>query len=216
MALELRGDAPDAQAVVGSRQGDVLLKGTILKSDHFPGAQHDTSSSSSCVGAYCAIFDPEMCASAGCQNKRLVPILEGCPNFRQVDGLPVFGVAIPTVQGLRTVLDLLRTTLPNVETLHWSNMREEPLIYINGRPFVVRETGNPFQNLVYTGLRDAPGVTLKRKSSFLTPFAGVHLFASVVFGPLARRNKARMIQTCVERGSERHAAGQTFAPHCAA
>jgi hypothetical protein len=41
----------------------------------------------------------------GCQNMKLCPLLEGAPNFRQVEGLPVYGVAIPTVRGVRTVLD---------------------------------------------------------------------------------------------------------------
>jgi hypothetical protein len=89
---------------------------------------------------------------AGCQNDKILPVLEGCPNFRQVEGIPVFGVAIPTVQGLRVVLDKMRTSFPMETTLHWSHLREEPLVYINGRPFVVREMSNPFQNLEYTGL----------------------------------------------------------------
>ena len=62
--------------VLSSRRGSVLGKGTILKSDHFPGAQ----------------------------NKKLKPIIDGAPNFRQVEGLPVYGVAIPTVDGILNVL----------------------------------------------------------------------------------------------------------------
>lgn len=31
-------------------------------------------------------------------------------------------------------------------------MREEPVLYINGRPFVVREADKPFANLEYTGI----------------------------------------------------------------
>jgi hypothetical protein len=42
--------------VVASRSGDVLIKNTLLKADHFP----------------------------GCQNLKLTPLLEGAPNFRQV------------------------------------------------------------------------------------------------------------------------------------
>jgi hypothetical protein len=42
-----------------------------------------------------------------CQNTKLRPLLDGAPNFRQVEGLPVYGVAIPTVRGLRNVLDEL-------------------------------------------------------------------------------------------------------------
>jgi len=34
----------------------------------------------------------------------------------------------------------------------WHNMREEPVLYINGRPYVVREADKPFQNLEYTGI----------------------------------------------------------------
>ncbi|KAL3144047.1 hypothetical protein ABBQ32_003847 [Trebouxia sp. C0010 RCD-2024] len=65
--------------IVARRTGNVLIKHTILKSDHFP----------------------------GCQNKKLLPLIEGAPNFRQVPELPVYGVAIPTVSGMRLVLDEL-------------------------------------------------------------------------------------------------------------
>jgi len=47
------------------------------------------------------------CAPCSCQNTKLRPLLDGAPNFRQVEGLPVYGVAIPTVRGLRNVLDEL-------------------------------------------------------------------------------------------------------------
>lgn len=30
-------------------------------------------------------------------------------------------------------------------------MREEPVLYINGNPYVVREANKPFANLEYTG-----------------------------------------------------------------
>jgi hypothetical protein len=89
---------------------------------------------------------------AGCQNKKLLPLIEGSPNYRQVDSLPVFGVAIPTLQGLRGMLDVMSASVPAGIRIYWSNMREEPLIYVNGRPFVVREISNPFGNLEYTGV----------------------------------------------------------------
>ncbi len=112
-----------AEEVVAQRTGDVLLRYTILKSDHFP----------------------------GCQNTRLTPLLDGAPNFRQVSDLPVYGVAIPTISGLRTVLDLLGSA-KNRRKVLWFNLREEPVLYINGRPFVVREADKPFANLEYTGI----------------------------------------------------------------
>ncbi len=113
-----------------------------------------------------------------------------CVTCSQVDGLPVFGVAIPTVAGLRQVMDAVRPgtiqtqhncskqaqqgsslllrslcPLPALHSavlglllrlaactkLYWQNLREEPLIFINGNPFVVREADQPFSNLEYTG-----------------------------------------------------------------
>ncbi|KAF6255732.1 inositol hexakisphosphate-domain-containing protein [Scenedesmus sp. NREL 46B-D3] len=109
--------------VVRSRAGDVLIKNTLLKADHFP----------------------------GCQNTKLTPLLDGAPNFRQVEGLPVYGVAIPTVRGLRNVMDVLGAAQGQRGVL-WHNMREEPVLYINGKPYVVRESDQPFRNVEYTGI----------------------------------------------------------------
>jgi len=125
-AARLRAAAPqmasaDAQDVILSRAGSVLGRNSILKDDHFP----------------------------GCQNTRLTPLVEGAPNFRQVDGLPVYGVAIPTVSGLRNVLDAVGGTSRRVL---WHSMREEPLVYVNGQPFVLREAERPFSNLELTGI----------------------------------------------------------------
>ena len=158
---------PPADVVVASRCGDVLTRATLLKSDHFP----------------------------GCQNRRLRPLVEGAPNYRQVPGLPVFGVAIPTAAGLRRALeaagagpgggergkekekgekeegdaasaaaaaaaaatnptssDSPSPSPPPRRKVLWHNLREEPVIYINGRPFVVRDAAAPFANLEYTGI----------------------------------------------------------------
>lgn len=87
----------------------------------------------------------------GCHNSKLTPILEGAPNFRKIEGLPVYGVAIPTVTGLRNVLNELNSNGGH-RSVFWQNLREEPLIFINGQPFVVREADQPFSNLEYTGI----------------------------------------------------------------
>ncbi|KAH7442546.1 hypothetical protein KP509_03G093600 [Ceratopteris richardii] len=118
----------EPEYVINTRGGSVLGKKTILKSDHFP----------------------------GCQNKRLQPHVEGAPNYRQVRSLPVYGVAIPTVDGIRRVLELVGANKhgPKIRVL-WHNLREEPVIYINGRPYVLREVERPFTNLEYTGINRA-------------------------------------------------------------
>ncbi|ESW35260.1 hypothetical protein PHAVU_001G220000 [Phaseolus vulgaris] len=111
----------EPEQVMKMRGGGVLGKRTILKSDHFP----------------------------GCQNKRLSPQIEGAPNYRQAsDSLHVHGVAIPTIDGIRNVLDHIGARLKVL----WISLREEPLAYINGRPFVLRDVERPFSNLEYTGI----------------------------------------------------------------
>lgn len=103
------------QMVVAGRHQEILGQGKIIKFDQFPGMHR----------------------------QHLTETLEGAPNFRQVEGTDVYGVAQPTVQGIRNVLD--RTGAKDKEVV-WTNMREEPVVYINGRSFTVREEAHPFEN----------------------------------------------------------------------
>ncbi|KAI4301625.1 hypothetical protein L6164_034885 [Bauhinia variegata] len=115
----------EPEQVMKLRGGSVLGKKTILKSDHFP----------------------------GCQNKRLSPQIEGAPNYRQADSLHVHGVAIPTSDGIRNVLKHIGAQIEGKRTkVLWISLREEPVVYINGRPFVLRDVERPFSNLEYTGI----------------------------------------------------------------
>ncbi|KAL5138557.1 Paladin [Glycine soja] len=115
----------EPEEVMKRRGGSVLGKKTILKSDHFP----------------------------GCHNKRLHPHIDGAPNYRQAESLLVHGVAIPTTDGIRNVLKHIgaRAEGKKAQVL-WINLREEPVVYINGRPFVLRDVERPFSNLEYTGI----------------------------------------------------------------
>ena len=72
--------------------------------------------------------------------------------------LNVYGVAQPTTVGLSTILTLLNChPSSNVESrAFWFNAREEPMIYLNGKPFVLREEENPFINIkTYQGIRSS-------------------------------------------------------------
>ncbi|KAL8232759.1 hypothetical protein R6Q57_002537 [Mikania cordata] len=118
----------EPEQVMKQRDGSVLGKKTILKSDHFP----------------------------GCQNKRLSPQIDGAPNYRQAESLCVHGVAIPTIDGIRNVLTYLGAQMDGKQAnVLWINLREEPVVYINGRPFVLREVERPFSNVEYTGINRA-------------------------------------------------------------
>ncbi|OIV95330.1 hypothetical protein TanjilG_07486 [Lupinus angustifolius] len=114
--------AKEPEQVMKMRKGSVLGKKTILKTDHFP----------------------------GCQNKRLFPQIDGAPNYRQAESLHVHGVAIPTIDGIRNVLKHIGAQFQ--AKVLWISLREEPLVYVNGRPFVLRDVERPFSNLEYTGI----------------------------------------------------------------
>ena len=75
------------------RRGDVLQKYTILKSDHFPGEQgaQQIKIAGSCIKGNNA---PRVFTFAGCQNKKLLPLIDGAPNFRQVRSCP-FVLSLP-------------------------------------------------------------------------------------------------------------------------
>src|SRR4051794_36459517 len=84
----------------------------------------------------------------------MIPIA-GAPNYRHVDHLRVFGVAIPTIAGMKGVLQAVGSDMGSRQAVLWVSLREEPVIYINGRPFVLRIHDAPFANLEYTGIDTA-------------------------------------------------------------
>ena len=113
------GRPSEMGVVAASRNGEVLGSQTVLKSDHCP----------------------------GCQNQNLPERVEGAPNFRAVPGFPVYGVANPTIDGIRSVIQRIGGSKGGCPVL-WHNMREEPVIYINGKPFVLREVERPYKNML--------------------------------------------------------------------
>ncbi|KAJ8323879.1 hypothetical protein O5D80_007110 [Batrachochytrium dendrobatidis] len=117
------------QNVVKTRSGSVLGRQTILKSDHFETGLHS----------------------------HLDFHLQGAPNFRMAD-MNVFGVAQPTVPGITTVLTLLgcHPVGSTSQFTTWISTREEPLIYLNRKPFVIRDAGKPTQNIkTYHGINSS-------------------------------------------------------------
>ncbi|KZT67481.1 hypothetical protein DAEQUDRAFT_729142 [Daedalea quercina L-15889] len=110
-------------SVVKTRTGSVLSRGFILKTDYWPSGR---------------ALD-------------LGLTVHGAPNFRapRHSNLNVFGVAQPRTQGLRGILSVLRCR-PNISNpthVIWFSTREEPVVYISGRPFVLRDASEPRQTL---------------------------------------------------------------------
>jgi hypothetical protein len=48
----------------------------------------------------------------------------------QVGNKPVYGVAIPTVDGIRRVLELIGASKYGCQRVLWHNLREEPVCYL--------------------------------------------------------------------------------------
>lgn len=102
------------QGVVKARSGSVLSRGFILKNDRLP--PRNTHS--------------------------LEFRLKGVPNFRQ-GGEGIYGTAQPSITGLRTALSLLDCQPGGTGHVAWICTREEPVIYIGGSPFVLRDAEEP-------------------------------------------------------------------------
>lgn len=103
--------------VIKNRSGAVLSAHSILKLDHW-GEEHVMTRD-----------------------------IEGAPNFRKVETQHIYGTAQPTLQGIRDVLDAILGSVSSQTHVHWINLREEPLIYINGRPFVLRDEYATLRNI---------------------------------------------------------------------
>lgn len=81
--------------------------------------------------------------------------IPGASNFRKIPGLPIYGVAQPTIRGIRNAIQVLtedhRYHLPTC--IIWINLREEPLIYINDTPYVLRDQYFTLRNInSYSGI----------------------------------------------------------------
>lgn len=132
---------PQADELLRRRDGSVLAQHTILKADHFY------------RGTIVSLIIPPLIFLLGMADEPCIRLL-GAPNFRKTD-LNIYGVAQPNLSGLYTLLTLLGCGPHNPEnrSCTWFNTREEPFIFINDEPFVLRDHSNPSVNIkAYAGI----------------------------------------------------------------
>merc|ERR1712080_763740 len=67
------------------------------------------------------------------------PRMEGAPNMRRMPGFPLFGCGQPTLDGYEKVLEPVLMKYANEAKVFWVTLRQEPVIYVNGRPLSVRD-----------------------------------------------------------------------------
>merc|ERR1712045_108423 len=74
--------------------------------------------------------------------------LENCPNYRQVNGFPIYGTGQPNEAGYQKVLEKVSAAAgEGVNKTIWFNMRKEPVVYVNGKPFAPRSPDDLHRNL---------------------------------------------------------------------
>jgi protein-tyrosine phosphatase len=71
--------------------------------------------------------------------QKLPELLAGAPNFRRVPGYKVYCCGQPTVAGFENVISkVCGEKYPKTGPIIWINMRQEPVVYVNGEPICAR------------------------------------------------------------------------------
>jgi len=71
--------------------------------------------------------------------QKLPEKVDGVPNFRRVPGYKVYCCGQPTAAGFEVAINkACGETYPKTNKIIWLNMRQEPVVYINGNPYCAR------------------------------------------------------------------------------
>ena len=54
-------------------------------------------------------------------------------------GFPVFGTGQPTLEGFNKCLEPIEKKYGDEKHIYWVNLRQEPVVYVNGKPFSARD-----------------------------------------------------------------------------
>jgi hypothetical protein len=112
-----------ATQLVRRRRGVTLRAGMILKKDIWRDAVEDGQSGVA---------------------------IKGTLNFRRIPGTTIYALSQPTERGILGVLEEVERNDGDGaadDKVTWVNLREEPLVYINGAPYVLREESWSLRNL---------------------------------------------------------------------
>merc|ERR1712117_951484 len=88
--------------------------------------------------------NPEIWKAAAMQDhfekiQKLPDKVDGVPNFRRVPGYKVYCCGQPTIEGFTNALNKTCGDIyPKTNKIIWLNMRQEPIVYVNGNPVCAR------------------------------------------------------------------------------
>lgn len=147
----------EVMGVVNSRHGQVLAQQTILKHDAFPGCQKMSLREKvdgapnyrrvEAKGIKAAVkFSNFSANTSGLQNDMEMNDFSGLsPPY-------ICGCAMPTKDAIKQVLKKMDAGPGGKRKVMWTCLREEPVLYVNKRPYVLRIYQDPLKNLETTGI----------------------------------------------------------------
>ena len=74
---------------------------------------------------------------------------EGAPNWRRVPGFPIYATGQPSKADIDKCVEQAVKKYDEQKHVLWVNVRQEPVIYINGAPFSVRSSDDVAGHLVF-------------------------------------------------------------------
>lgn len=153
----------DANQILQNRKGQVLSSHTLLKADHFPGLNileselKGVPNYRTVMLAYEDIPDVDILVAGSFPRsqdelyERLYTDYSSITTEKK-NIMTIYGVGIPTVSGMKKLLGILHSNASSACKLNWVSLREEPVLYINGKPYVLRTINHPIRNIITTGI----------------------------------------------------------------
>lgn len=147
----------EIMSVVASRHGQVLAQQTILKHDAFPGCQK-MSLKEKIEGAYnfrrVQVQDVKSCVrlpNKAADDSGLAADLER-NDEDELTPPYICGCAMPSKDAIKAVLETMHAGPGGKRKVLWTCLREEPVLYVNKQPYVLRLFQDPLKNLESTGI----------------------------------------------------------------
>lgn len=147
----------EVMRVVNARHGQVLAQQTILKHDAFPGCQK-MSLKEKIPGAYNFRRIEVKQIKAAVKYGGLAATVGGlAADMERDDDIAltapfISGCAMPNKDAIKSILKAMQAAPGGRRWVYWTCLREEPVLYVNKNPYVLRLFVDPLKNLETTGI----------------------------------------------------------------
>jgi hypothetical protein len=147
----------EVMRVVNSRNGQVLAQQTILKHDAFPGCQK-MSLKEKIPGAYNFRRIEIKQVKSAVKYGGLAATVSGLAADMERDDEKalqapfISGCAMPNKDAIKSILKAMQAGPGGHRWVFWTCLREEPVLYVNKNPYVLRLFTDPLKNLETTGI----------------------------------------------------------------